>query len=139
MSNSQPLMALGQFVFALNTAPYQQLQHELKWRHPATARVGSSPARQFLGPDEESLTLSGVLIPELTGGMKALQRLREIADRGLAEPLVDGATGDLVGQFVIDGLSQTRSLFLPSGEARRIEFSLTLKRADDSSALGGRR
>jgi hypothetical protein len=34
--------------------------------------VGKRPTYQFLGPDEECITLSGVLLPELTGGDEQL-------------------------------------------------------------------
>lgn len=132
------LMAFGQFVFALNTAPYQQLQHEQAWRHPGAARVLSRPAHQFLGPDEETITLSGVLVPELTGGDTALKTLEDMAARGNPEPLVEGGTGDLLGQFVIERLARTRSQFMSQGEARKIEFQLVLKRVDDDRATARR-
>ena len=31
-------------------------------------RIGARPAYQYLGPDDETTTLSGVLLPEVTGG-----------------------------------------------------------------------
>ena len=44
------MMALGLYVFGLYTVPYQQLQRQMSWRHPANSRIGKRPARQFLGP-----------------------------------------------------------------------------------------
>ncbi|ECD6162414.1 phage tail protein, partial [Salmonella enterica subsp. enterica] len=60
------LATLGLFVFVLQTAPYQQMQQEVSWRHVTNSRVGQRPATQFLGVDEETITLSGELYPELT-------------------------------------------------------------------------
>lgn len=124
------MMVLGTFVFELHTLPFQELQHQIGWRHPATSRVGARPARQFLGPDEEAITLSGVLLPELTGGQLSLDQVQKMGDSGKAWPLIDGG-GTILGLYVIESLGQTKTLFFPDGTARRIEFQLALKRADD--------
>lgn len=124
------MLCLGQFVFALNTAPYQSQQHSLGWRHPSNSRVGLRPARQFIGPDDETMTLSGVLLPEITGGEEYLELLRAMADTGKAWVLVDG-NGELLGLWTIEKLDRTRTLFFQDGTARRIEFTLALARVDD--------
>lgn len=126
------MMALGTFVFSLSSLPFQELQHQLGWRHPTTSRVGARPARQFLGPDDETITLSGVLLPELTGGQASLDQLRSMGDQGQAWPLIDG-NGQIYGLYVIESLEQTKTIFFDDGTARRIEFRLTLKRVDDDT------
>ena len=124
------MLCLGQFVFALNSAPYQSLQHDQGWRHPSNSRVGARPARQFIGPDDETITLQGVLLPEITGGQQSLDKLEEMASTGDAWVLVDG-NGVLYGLWVIEKLSQTKTVFFQDGTPRRIEFSLGLARVDD--------
>jgi phage protein U len=126
------MMALGTFVFSLYSLPFQELQHQLGWRHPSTSRVGARPARQFLGPDDETITLSGVLLPELTGGQPSLDQVRGMGDQGKAWPLLDGS-GQIHGLYVIESLEQTKTLFFDDGTPRRIEFRLTLKRIDDDA------
>lgn len=126
------MMCLGQFVFELATTPYQSAQQHLGWRHPANSRVGLRPARQFLGRDEESITLAGVLLPEVSGGEPSLDALRGMADEGAGYVLIDG-TGKLFGVFVIESIELTRSVFTADGTARRIEFSMSLKRTDDDA------
>ena len=59
------MMALGMFVFSLPTLAYQDLQRQTSWRHPSSSRVGSRPARQFTGAGDDTITLSGLLLPEL--------------------------------------------------------------------------
>lgn len=132
-----PMMALGLFVFMLDTIPYQQLQQQLKWRLPSNNRVGMRPAYQFAGPDEETITLSGTLMPELTGGDTALALLKLMADQGKAWPLIEG-TGAIYGFYAVESIDTTRSEFFSDGKARRIEFTITLKRTDSSllDALG---
>ena len=127
------MMALGLYVFMLSTVPYQSLQVQRNWRHATNSRIGKRPAAQFLGPDSDSLTLSGVLLPELTGGRLSLLALEQMAELGRAWSLVEG-TGTIYGMFVIESLSQTRTEFFSDGTARRIEFTLTLRRVDESLA-----
>lgn len=132
------MMALGQFVFGLDTAPYQDFQQQIGWRHPSNNRTGLRPARQYTGPDDETITLAGVLLPELTGGDVSIERLREMGDTGAAYVLIEG-TGRYFGLFVIESLSVTRTLFFSDGKARRIEFSLKMVRVDDDAeAIIGR-
>ncbi|CNI46001.1 phage P2 GpU [Yersinia pseudotuberculosis] len=125
------MMALGMFVFMLQTVPYQDFQHQMAWRHPSNARIGLRPISQFLGPDEESITLSGVLYPELTGGKLSLMALQLMAETGKAWSLIEG-NGAIHGMFVIESLERTKSIFFSDGSARKIEFTLSLKRTDES-------
>lgn len=123
------MMALGLFVFALETAPYQEFQQQIGWRHPSNNRVGRRPSRQFTGLDDETTTLSGVLLPELSGGDNTIDVLRRMGDTGSPYVLIEGS-GRYYGMFEIDSLSVTRTLFFRDGKARRIEFSLKLTRVD---------
>lgn len=131
--STSAMMTLGLFVFGLSTLPYQQLQRQLAWRHPSNSRVGAMPASQYLGREAETITLSGVLLPEITGGRVSLALVEEMAEQGKAWPLIEG-TGYHYGAFVITALETTSTLFFADGAARRIEFTLSLKRADDTRA-----
>lgn len=124
------MMALGMFVFSLPTLAYQELQRQTDWRHPSSSRVGTNPARQFAGRGDDAITLPGIILPELAGSALSLDALRMMADTGKAWPLVEG-TGRILGIWVIESVSETRTLFFQDGAARRIEFSISLKRIDD--------
>ena len=78
------MMVLGLYVFMLRTVPYQELQYQRNWRHAANSRVNRRPTTQYLGPDNDSLTLSGVLLPEITGGRLSLLALEQMAELGKA-------------------------------------------------------
>ncbi|QBP10122.1 phage tail protein [Cupriavidus metallidurans] len=123
------MMALGLFVFAMETAPYQEFQQQIGWRHPSNNRVGRRASRQYTGPDDETVTLAGVLLPELSGGDNTIEVLRQMGDTGLSYVLIEGS-GRYYGMFELDSLSITRTLFFKDGKARRIEFSLKLTRVD---------
>lgn len=127
------MMTLGFFVFQRSTFAPQSAQDDRAWRHPGNARVGTSPAYQFTGKDEETITLSGTLYPELTGGEVTLDLLHTMADTGKAFPLIEG-TGRVRGYFVIESTSMTRSEFFVDGACRKIEFSMKLKRVDETAS-----
>ena len=95
-----PMMAFGYFIFNLYTTPYQTNQHDKEWRHPSNSRVGARPSYQFVGVGEETITLSGVLMPEITGGRVSLELLEKMADTGKAYPLIEGS-GVFYGLFIV--------------------------------------
>jgi phage protein U len=61
------MMILGMFVFSLPTLAYHELQRQTEWKHASTARVGLRDAHQYVGPGDDTITLSGWVAPELTG------------------------------------------------------------------------
>ena len=130
------LMALGQFVFGMSTMAYQDMQRANAWRHPSHARVGAMPARQYVGPGDETISLKGVIAHELTGKTKTLDELREMAGTGQAWSLVSG-TGEVFGAYVIESINETGSYFMPDGTPRRIDFTIALARVDEQK--GGAR
>jgi uncharacterized protein len=122
-------LILGYFPFSLHTLAYQDFQRQLQWRHASTPRVRARPAHQFLGPDDETITLNGVLLPEFAGTTMSLTLLEALAETGQAWPLIEG-TGTIYGSYLITSITTTKTLFFTDGAARRIEFTLTLKRTD---------
>ncbi|ANF85150.1 hypothetical protein ATI14_6200 [Pseudomonas tolaasii NCPPB 2192] len=124
------MLSLGMFVFSLSTLAYQELQRQTNWRHASNSRVGAAPALQFVGRGDDTITLPGLLLPELAGSILSLDALRLMANTGKAWPMVEG-TGRIYGLWVIESLSETKTLFFRDGTPRRIEFTLTLKRTDD--------
>ncbi|MCG9820297.1 phage tail protein [Yersinia enterocolitica] len=103
------MLTLGLFVFQLQTLPYQSLQHSLDYRWPSNSRIGQRPAYQFLGVGEEKI----------------------MAEQGKAWPLL-GGDGTIYGMYAVASITQTHSVFFNDGRARRIEFSMTLNRVDES-------
>lgn len=125
------MAALGLFVFQLNTTPYQMMQINQKYRYGVNNRVGKRPAVQFIGIDNDDITLSGTLLPSLTGGRLSLLVLEQMAETGRAWSLIDG-TGNIYGMYVIEEITQSKSEFFVDGAPRKIDFTLKLKRTDES-------
>jgi probable phage-related tail protein len=130
------MAALGMFVFTRTTIPFQTLDRESTWRHPTNSVVGAMPRTQFTGKEGEKITISGRLMPEITGGRFSIKALELMADSGGSFPFIEGATFELVGFFVIENISETRSEMFGDGAPRAIDFSMTLKRTDDPKLIG---
>ncbi len=83
-----PMAALGLFVFHLKTTPYQTLQINRRWRYGFNSQLGIRPAYQFIGSDNDDISLSATLYPELTGGRLSLIALEVMAESGKAGPFL---------------------------------------------------
>lgn len=127
------MMALGMFIFGLPTAAYQTLKRQTEWRHPSNSRMGAGPAYQFVGKGEDTITLSGTIIPQLFGSTSAIRLLRRMGDTGKAYVMVDGI-GTVYGAFIITSLDEEGSMFVVNGLSQKTDFTLTLKCVDDAQA-----
>jgi len=125
-----PMASLGLFVFMLRTIPVQQMRRGSQWRYAKNDRVGAAPAYQFLGEGEDSITLACTLYPELTGGKWDITLLRVMAADGTAWPLITG-DGRYLGEWIVEDIQETGTEFTGNGQARKIEFSMSLKKVDN--------
>ena len=132
MLQQTAMMALGYFVFMRSTLPYQSTSREMSWKHPQNNVVGAMPRSQFTGKESETMEISGDLYPELTGGKLSLLALEMMAEAGVPYPLISGADFMIQGWFVITNIRREETAFFPDGTPRKISFTLSLQRVDDS-------
>ncbi|WP_367349690.1 phage tail protein [Sphingobium yanoikuyae] len=124
------LMALGMFIFDLPTLAHNELQRRASWRHARSARVGARDATQYVGPGEETVSLSGAVYAEIADGRVSIDDLRDMAASGEAWPLLDG-TGTVFGDYVIEAIDERHAYLMTDGRAQRIDFAIDLLRVDD--------
>lgn len=127
--NSNHLIALGLFIFGMDGLAYQELDRRKSWRHGKNPRFGAMDAGQFTGPAEESITLTGMLVPEVAGQPSDIDTLREMGDTGDAYPLVLG-NGKVLGNYRIINVDDRWRNLIAGGDARAIDFALDLDRAE---------
>ncbi|MDA5192786.1 phage tail protein [Govanella unica] len=130
------LMALGMFLFETGTLAHDDLQRRSDWRHARTGRFGARDAAQYIGPGEETISLSGAVYDEIADGRVSIDTLRDMADIGEAWPLVDGS-GTVFGTYVITMVDERHVAFMQDGRPRRIDFALDLLRVDDPAEAAG--
>lgn len=126
---TEHLLAIGMFIFGMPRTAYEQMERRASWRWADSERFGARAAAQFLGPGEETITLNGMLVPEIAGSYSDLTRLKEMAATGEVFPVVLG-TGELLGEYRIDSIDDRWSNIVGGGLARTIDFSVDLTRVD---------
>ncbi len=125
------LATLGLFVFETNNTAFDSLDRKSSYRYGTGNAVGTRPHMQYIGQGNDEIGLSGTLYPELTDGILSLDKLRDMASTGKAYALMNG-NGYYYGMVHITSISETQTHFLTDGTARKIDFDLSLKLADDS-------
>jgi phage protein U len=126
---SDPLMSIGLFVFGLPDLAYEDLERRTDWRWGESERFGARAAGQFLGPGSETITLNGILVPEIAGRFSSLERLREMAASG-EEWEVTLGNGTVLGSFRIMAIDDRWRNIIAGGLPRAVDFAVDLKRAD---------
>ncbi len=121
-----PMLKLGSFGFQLDTAAYQSLQRKAAWNWSEHQRLGSTPDLHFTGREADTIQLTGVVFPLLYRA-HSLELLESIADKTEPQLLVSG-TGDVLGQWVVTGVSQKHTTFTKEGIPHKTEFTLEMKR-----------
>lgn len=119
------MLTMGEYRFAASAAAYGELTHADSWRWPAQERIGAPPARQYLDPGDEEISLRGTIYPEHRSGLGQIDAMRAEAGRGRPLLLV-GGDGRVWGKWCIARLEQTQRVFYADGRPRRVEFRLTL-------------
>lgn len=123
------LMVLGMFVFGMGTLPYQEFQRRMSWRHSTSERHTERPAAQYVGLGEDTVSFTGVLVPEVAGSFSAIDNLVDMASTGDNWPLLDGA-GQIWGSYRIENIDLKGTSIIAGGIARRTEFAVDLVRQD---------
>jgi phage protein U len=116
-----------EFSFETSSAAYQRYVSTRGSRWPEQERLGRTPALQHVGLSTAEITLDGVIYPGRMGGLQ--EDLRKLRGLCLAEKpiqMVTG-TGQVCGFWAVLDVSDTRTIFLDNGLARKIEFTLKLK------------
>ena len=121
------MMGLGQFRFSVATAAWREFSHQAEYRWESQARLGRRPALQYLGPGDETKTLSGTIYPTYRGGLGQVGQMRAMAEQGEPMVLIDGR-GAVHGKWCITSVTEKGSVPLSNGVPKRIDFELTLKR-----------
>lgn len=92
---------------------------------------------EFMGPGEDTLTLSGQLLPSKLGGLNELETVRSLMEQGAVLPVMRG-DGSRLGSYMITRLREAHRDLLRDGVGFTIRHTITLKRVPDEGGQGGR-
>ncbi|WAW09275.1 phage tail protein [Oxalobacter vibrioformis] len=129
------MLSLGGFQFSLNTAAYQELVRSTAYRWASHDRLAQPAAKQFTGPGDDSMSLTGVIYPEWRSTRFQLDNLRSLAARGQPLLLVSGV-GAVLGRWVIDKIDERQNIFAGYGIARKQGFTISIQYFDAGQQAG---
>ncbi|WP_201556268.1 phage tail protein [Psychrobacter sp. 72-O-c] len=125
------LLALGQFIFSVDTMTFSELQRSRSWSYGSNSIAQGRDQHQFTGVGEETITIPFLIYQSHGfGDRQSIDDLSEMADSGSGYVLLDGS-GYLYGVFVITAIDETRSHITNRGVARKIDGMMKLTRVDD--------
>ncbi len=101
---------------------------EIVLRKPQSGALRGTRLQAIMDMDVNAMM---TVIPRISSPALTAQEIAEMAEQGKAWPLIEGS-GTIYGMYVIEGLNQTKTEFFRDGMPRRIEFTLSLKRVDES-------
>lgn len=100
------------------------------------ALVGRRVDLEFSGPGEETLELSGSLLPFRDGGLSLFALAKSLARAGAPQFVMRG-DGEVYGWYVIKKAKGRHKLIMPTGVGFVVEHSLSLRRVDDPGQASG--
>ena len=129
------MMLLGAYRFCIGNAAYQSLARSSEYKWEEQKRLLGEPAMQFMGAGAETITLEGVVYPQFRGGLRQVALMRAQAGLGIPLMLISG-NGNAFGRWCITAVNETQAFFLKDGTARKIAFTLTLKKYGEEKQAG---
>lgn len=125
------LLALGQFVFDVDTLTYSEIQRSRSWSYASNSIAQGRDQHQFTGAGEDTVTIPFLIYQSHGfGNRQSIDDLSEMADSGSGYVLIDGS-GYLYGVFSITTIDETKSYITNRGVPRKIDGTMKLIRVDD--------
>lgn len=105
--------------------------------HAAKDVMGTLRPREFMGEGDETLTMSGQILPMKIGGLTELEMARSLCKGGTHVPVMRG-DGLALGWFVIDSVAERHKHLMRDGVGFAVQYDLQLTRVphDGPSASG---
>ncbi len=121
---------------ALDTAPFSIDEMERTASADFAVKPllrNSPPAREFMGEGDDTITLSGQLLPERIGGLTELETMHGLRRAGQRLPVMRG-DGRMLGWYVITEIRERHAQLGRSGIGGTLEHTLTLVKVDPAGA-----
>lgn len=97
--------------------------------------MGGRERKEVTGEGEDTITLSGQLLPFRIGGMSELETLHDMRRKGQRFPLMRG-DGYRFGWYYISEIAETHSEIARNGVGHVIAHRITLNQADEDGGDG---
>lgn len=113
------------YLFSQDTAAYQTRNEEASYRWAKQDRLNNAPNYQFIGVDEETINLTGVIYPFFKGGLHQITDMKKAAAKGEILIFTEG-DGTTHGKCLIASITNEQSFFNVNASPKKITFSMSL-------------
>ncbi len=128
----RPLATLDKFVFSPSIGSYERMQRRWRFAYAKPKPIGSMAVKQFMGPEDDELTISGGIWPEIQpSAMWKIEQLAAVAATGKAMTLMLG-DNRIVGRYHLEDIDKGEREIEGGGYAGAISFQLQLSLATGS-------
>lgn len=97
--------------------------------------MGGLQPREFMGEADDSITISGQLLPTRLGGLTELDLAYSLSTSGTKVPLMRG-DGRMLGWYVIEKVSEQHKDLTRFGVGFVVRYTLTLTKVTTDGAAG---
>lgn len=120
------LLTFGGYTFKVIVNPINTYNRKTKYRWPENKNLLTASSLNFVGKDAETLNIDGE-IHSLIGDVSAIDRLRELGDKGEARILMNGR-GESLGKWVIENIDEKGDDLQGDSSPTVIKFKVQFKR-----------
>lgn len=127
------LMGWGAFRFEVGQTCFERIRERAGGRWEKHDIIGRRPAGQYLGPDDEIVTLEGVIFPIDGVGSEGTVRGLMAAARSGQVSVLGAADGAIIGSYRLERAERIMTDHLPTGQAQKIAYELEFHAHDDGA------
>ena len=107
---------------------FQSFKRSVKGRWARHERIGKKPIKQFLGPDDDSITFTITLNAEHgVKPRKTVENIEKLIQKGTPQMVVIGSQKVGSGKYYISEMSEAWERILNKGEVVKIVCDITLE------------
>ncbi len=123
-----PLAILGKHLFIVETASLTSISRDFSYSIASHARTGRTPGKQFVGVNDITVDLPGIIYPGKFGLSNFIDSINSEAVKGIPKLLITNhkGVGRVWGYWFIQQCKETATEFDTFNACRKIEFSIRL-------------
>ncbi len=120
---------------ALDTAPFSvdEVDRTATADFAVKPLIGTAPGREFMGEGDDTIVLTGQLLPERIGGLTELEALHGFRRAGQRVPVMRG-DGKMLGWFVLTEVRERHEQLDRNGVGGMLHHTLTLVKVEPEGA-----
>lgn len=123
-------MILGDFIFSIRGLSQNGVSIISDYRWESIDRIEGLPFFQYLGEKQETVEITGVFYPKFSENYKTISDIKNSNLISKPNNFISDS-GEVLGKFVITSIEENQSYFDKDIGAKRIEFSIKLKKIPD--------